>query len=298
MYLNIIVNPVAGRKKHNSHFEFLQEYIIKNNLHGRIYFSKDKGEPKLIASKIEEDNPEGGIIVVCGGDGTLNEVVNGMKDLSKWAFGIVPFGSGNDFAKKIGLPTKNFVKCFDRIVNSLPTEVDYILVNNEVKCLNIAGSGVDIDILERFERLEKLKGSFRYLVATVSSLANFKGVDFKVTLDDGEVFKQRSFISCLCNGSQFGGGIKMCLPAQVDDGYLDFVNCKMINKINLPSKMVRLKTGSIYKCNPKFYTHKLVKKAIFEREDGQEFTLQVDGMLLTDTKFEMKIVPKGFRVFI
>lgn len=296
MIYHIIVNPVAGRKKKQTKLSFFQEYILKNDLHGKIYFSKDFQDPKRIASRIEEENPEGGVIVVCGGDGTLNETLNGIKDLSKWSFGILPMGSGNDFATKLNLPKKNLKDCFDLILTSPPKKLDYIKVNNMV-CMNITGTGVDIDILERFEKYTKLRGSFRYLVATLVSLFKYKGGRFVAKIDDKIEIRDNPFIMAICNGSQFGGGIKICPTSIVDDGKMNFVYCKNIKKILIPPKLVKLLNGKIHKTKPSFYKNILCNKVTIEREDKQEFSVELDGAIVRDTSFTFELVPGGIKFF-
>lgn len=296
MIYHIIVNPIAGRKNSEGNLNELQKYILNNNIHCKIYFSRDFGHPKRLAHQIEKANPEGGVIVVCGGDGTISEVINGITDLSKWTFGIIPMGSGNDLASKLQLPKNNVRDAFDIILSNKVKVIDYMMVNN-TRCLNIAGTGVDVDILERFETYTKMHGSLRYYRATLVSLAKYKGVNYKITLDGGEPFVENTFIVCICNGSQFGGGIKICQHAVVDDAYLDYVNCRMINKINIPAKMIKLLNGKINKCNPNFYQTKKVKCATVEKEDGSEFALETDGSIMKANKFTFQIVPAGLKLF-
>lgn len=296
MIYHIIVNPIAGRKKKKTSLNFFQEYILKNDLHGKIYFSKDEGDPKKLASSIEKNNPNGGVIVVCGGDGTLNEVINGINDLSKWTFGILPLGSGNDYASKLNIPTKNLKDAFDVILNSIPKQLDYLMVN-DMRCLNIAGTGVDIDILLRFEKYKKLHGSFRYLVATLVSLFKYKGVNYKVILDDKKIIEGQPFITAVCNGSQFGGGIKICTPACIDDSKLDFIFIKNLNKFKIPFLLPRLLKGTIHKCNENIYQHYLCEKVVVETEDETDFCIEIDGFIVKGNKFTFNIVKKGIKFF-
>lgn len=294
MVYHIIINPVAGRKKKHADLNFLQTYILKNNLHAKIYFTKQAGDPKVIASKIEEANPEGGTIIVCGGDGTLNETINSVKDLSKWTFGILPFGSGNDFATKLNIDKKHMHLAFNTILKGHVKECDYIVINDEMRCLNISGTGVDIDILHRFERYTKLHGSFRYLMATLVSLFKYKPEKYKAIIDEKEVVEFSPFIMAICNGSQFGGGIKMCVEADVSDNKLEFIYCKMIKGLKLFHYIPKLVGGTIHKT--KIYKRISCENVELSRSDNQDFFIEVDGAVIKGNKFNFKIVKSGIKI--
>jgi len=100
---HIISNPISGRKKSNhKRMKAVFDFLNENKVEYVLYESQYYKHPTEIAKKITSENESGDIIVI-GGDGTFNEVLNGISDFSKWNIGLVPAGSGNDFAKNIGL---------------------------------------------------------------------------------------------------------------------------------------------------------------------------------------------------
>ena len=97
----IIANPTSGRKKSNAkELNQIYDYLNDNKIEYRLFESQYYHHPYEIAKQITSEHESGDLIVI-GGDGTFNEVLNGIKDLSKWNIGLIPTGSGNDFAKSI-----------------------------------------------------------------------------------------------------------------------------------------------------------------------------------------------------
>lgn len=227
-----------------------------------------------------------------GGDGTINEVINGLTNLSKWEIGIIPAGSGNDIAAKLNIPIKKPLKALNLILNGEAKKMDLIDVNG-MKCINIAGSGIDIDVLMRFEKYTKLKGKFRYFWALLMTILTFKWHEFEISVDDGEFFKMSGFITAACNGSSYGGGIRICPESIVDDGYMDYVFAKKIKKITIPYYLIQLMKGKINRYS--FYIHQLCKKIVYRSD--KEFYFNVDGKIIKSNYFECKILPKRIAIY-
>lgn len=288
----IIANPTAGRKKKNKPYEEVVKYLKDNNVPHELHETQAFEDPIKIAKELCEKHPEGGKIIVIGGDGTINEVVNGIIDLSKWEIGIIPAGSGNDIATKIGIILKKPIEALKTILFGKTKPIDIVDVNG-MKCVNIAGTGIDIDVLLRFERYKKLKGSFRYLCALLVTLLKFKWYTFKVSVDDKPFETKTGFIAAACNGSQYGGGIRICKDAIVDDGIMDYVFCKKVNRLSIIFYLIQLMRGKIQKY--KLYERQLCKKIVFESD--KEFYLNVDGKIIKNTRFECKILPKQLNIY-
>ena len=143
---HIISNPISGRKKSNhKRMQAIFDFLDENNVEYKLYESQYYKHPTEIAKEITNENESGDIIVI-GGDGTFNEVLNGISDFSKWNIGLVPAGSGNDFAKSIGLTT-DLIEDLKIILKKEVKPMDYIKVNDKL-CVNVLGTGIDVEVLK------------------------------------------------------------------------------------------------------------------------------------------------------
>ena len=290
---HIIVNHISGRKKKKDlKIAELFSYLDNNNIEYQKYVTQYYRHPLELAKEITTNNESGNIIVI-GGDGTLNEVLNGISDFSKWNVGIIPTGSGNDFASCLNLPTKNYLDCLKLILEGNPKKVDYIKVN-DLNCMNIMGSGIDVDVLVNFEKHTKLRGSFRYYYSLLEALMHIKWRDFDVSIDDGPFVHKTGFLVTVCNGSRFGGGISICPGADPADGKLEFVFVDKIKKIQVLPYLLKLNSGKILKT--KKAEHIYCEKALIKSDN--ELIIQIDGNIVHDKKeFECSIVKGGLNIY-
>lgn len=291
---HIITNPISGRKKNNyKSIKVIFDYLDEHKIEYKIYESKYYRHPVEIAKQITTDNDSGDIIVI-GGDGTFNEVLNGITDFSKWNIGLIPSGSGNDFASIVGLKAKDHLNNLKKILNGNVVPVDYIKVNNMV-CVNVLGAGIDVQVLENFEKHTKLKGSFRYFVSLLEALFHIKWHEFEVSIDDGPFERKKGLIVALCNGQNIGGGIQICPIANPNDAYLDFMFVSCFKKITLPKKLIQLMSGKIFKFQET--QHIKCKKAVFKEK--KNVTLQIDGNITREyNEYRCEIVEKGINMYL
>lgn len=290
---HIITNPISGRKKNNyKKLKGVFEYLDENKIEYKVYESQYYRHPLDLARQITTENESGDLIVI-GGDGTFNEVLNGVSDFSKWNIGLIPSGSGNDFASIIGLSKKTPVESLKRILKREVKPVDYIKVNNMV-CVNVLGTGIDVDVLNNFEKHKKLKGSFRYFYSLLESLFHLKWYEFDVSIDDGPFEHKKGLIVALCNGQNIGGGIPVCPMACPSDKKLNFIYVSEFKKITLLGKLLKLMSGNISKI--KETQHITCKKAVFR--DKEKLVLQIDGNITREfNEYRCEIVENGINMY-
>lgn len=288
----VIANPAAGRKKKNHSYQQIIQILDEKQVPYTLFETQKYEDPLRIAIELSKKQINGGNLIIIGGDGTINEVINGLDNLLKWNIGIIPTGSGNDIASKLNIPLKDPIQALEIILSHKPSLTDYIQVN-DMKCINIAGSGIDIDVILRFEKYKRLKGSFRYFWALIVTIFRFKWYEFEISVDDEPFLKHKGFITAACNGSQYGGGIRICPDSIMNDGYMDYVFAQKINRLTIPYYLIQLMRGKINKY--KFYHHQLCKKIVYHSQ--QDFYLNVDGKLIKNNHFECKIVPNGINFY-
>ena len=279
--IHIIVNPTAGKKKLSvKNLAAVKQTFTDNNLPFTVYETQKKGDGKEICRRLTEAGERD--IVVVGGDGTLHEVLNGMANPAECRLGLIPSGTGNDFALSANIPM-NAVEAAKLIVRGETKETDYIYLDGQ-RCMNVCGLGMDVDVLERCNR-GKMRGKLKYLKSLLSSLFSFKGYGVEVVAD-GYQKQHSALIAAACNGQAFGGGIRICPTAEIGDKKLNVVLVECIGgKIKIIKAFLELMKGNILSYPAT--THFLADKVAFIPE--KPVTVQLDGELYTNVKFEAEI---------
>ena len=243
------------------------------------------------AIKIARDLCENGAttIVAIGGDGTVNEVLNGI-DVEKVNFGIIPHGSGNDFVDTVNIP-KKVEEALTLILNNEAKPTDF-LVCDGVRGLNIIGTGIDVEILQRCEQYKIFKGKLKYLISLIISLIKFRFYDFK--LKEGDQYNDKSaMIICCCNGKNFGGGIPICPIAKAEDSQMEFLLVNKMSKAKMAGYFIKLMQGKLLQqpfCDHTTQDH---VEAVF----SHPVTIEIDGELYNDIKFDVHIEKGKLKLF-
>ena len=284
---HIISNPIAGKHRSEKNLKITQSLFESRGVAYETHLSeREKDATRIVRELTEAGETE---IVALGGDGTLHEVLNGIADPTACNLGLIPSGTGNDFAEKIGL-SLNAEEAVKIILDGEAKQTDYLEVGG-VRCMNVAGLGMDVDVLERCKR-GKMKGKIKYLLSLVQSLFAFKG--YRVEIEAaGEKETRDVLIAAACNGSQFGGGIQICPTADVADGMLDAIVIDCIGgKWNIIKAFITLMKGKVLE-------YPLVKHIVCDKLHflpETPCTVQLDGELYKDLDFEVKL-RRGLRFY-
>jgi YegS/Rv2252/BmrU family lipid kinase len=177
------------------------------------------------------------MVIAMGGDGTVHEVINGLMKVSEEKrpiLGVVPAGSGNDFAHAIGVPTKSdhaLVHALDKE----PSPVDLGLMTDEHGKTeyfdNTTGIGFDSVVTIRSHKLPVVRGFLMYLTAVIQTiLLNHNSIRMQIETES-QTWEQSNLLLTMCNGPREGGGFMMAPEAKIDDGILHYA---MIKKVSRP----------------------------------------------------------------
>jgi YegS/Rv2252/BmrU family lipid kinase len=177
------------------------------------------------------------LIVAMGGDGTVHEVINGIMQVppeKRPVLGVVPIGSGNDFAHAIGVPLDP-AEALRFALYGQPKAVDLGLIRDghgRVEYFdNTLGIGFDAVVTIRSHRLPLLRGFFMYLTAVIQTiLLNFDPMKLQIELDDRE-WQQQVLMLTICNGPREGGGFHVAPEARLDDGLLHFAAIQKVSRL-------------------------------------------------------------------
>lgn len=221
-------------------------------------------------------------ILVAGGDGTVDNIVNAMKKMNiDLPIGIIPVGTANDFAKFIGMPS-NISEACTKILESEPTDVDLGKVNDKY-FINVLSTGLFTDVSQKTDvNLKNTIGKLAYYLKGLEQLPNFRKLKVKITTKD-VVYDDYMYLMLVFNG-QTAGNLKLATRADVSDGALDVVIFKAVSIKELihlfikvlkaehldDEKVVYIKTDELLiECNEDIVTD-------IDGEKGPEFPLQVN----------------------
>ena len=287
-----IINPVAGRGHASSYIPAIHNHFKGNTEEYHIEITQNPGHAKDIAAWYAEKGDYN--IYSAGGDGTLNEVLNGMAG-SGCSLGVLPAGSGNDFIKSI-YKSRDYGDILEKTVNGEVTPIDCGIINDRY-FINIMSVGFDAEVGYYSGIVNKklhLIGMLSYLLGIVAALIKGK-IKFpvKLTFDDSETVETTITLTACTNGKYYGGGFIPVPTTEFNDGILDvcFVEAKSLPEIlYLIPKYMKGKHTKMKGVN-----FRRIEKMTIESED--ELKINVEGELFFAKKVDIKI-KKGFINFI
>ena len=286
---HIIVNQkYLENKKSLKKFNAATEVFDKAGIEYVIHKTERKGQASEITKEVTSE--VGNTVIAVGGDGTLHDILNGFNDFENNSMGIIPLGTGNDFAESAGIPL-NAKKAAELIVSSTPSPVDFIELSNGLRSLNAVGMGIDVDVLKR-AYVGKSNKKSKYLKSLIVCLLKFKSYRYAVKYD-GKEEEHYGLIGAIGNGKQFGGGIKMFPEAKIDDGYLDLFVVDYISKGKIIGAFIKLMRGKINKI--KNATAVKTKSVQFIPYDS--YTIQADGELYDNVALEAHICESKLNLY-
>lgn len=242
---HIIINPASrsgrGLKIWKSEVE---PALHQENISYRSYFSREAGDVARIAADILNDNKERPIrIIILGGDGTVNEALQGMTNTSDIILGYIPTGSSNDLARALGIPTEpaQALELIFHTGRTYPMDLGTITYDDGTRRRFAVSCGIGFDAAVCEEALHSnIKkffnkiglGKLTYLGIALKQLFTAKPVACTLTLDDGEpiVIRRLLFITCMQHRFE-GGGFMFCPAADAADGLLDLCSVANVPKL-------------------------------------------------------------------
>ena len=238
MSIKLIINPAAGRGKA---FKLSEKVIHEFEKRGTDFEYEYTTNPRHAVDISREASTKFQKVIAFGGDGTVNEVGEGLVG-SNAIFGVIPLGSGNDFANEIGMPA-NISDAVDIILSDDFHTIDIIKVNDRVS-LNTAGVGFNGTVSEVVKSIRYLKGKSAYIWAVVKTAAMYKSIPLKISLN-GRVIEEKIFMVSICNSKSEGGGFIVAPDAKNNDGLFDVTIIRHIGYMKLLLNLNKVLTGNI-----------------------------------------------------
>ena len=227
-----ILNPNTRQKEQ---YRLMKE--IKKHFQGQtIILEKTKTgqHARMIAKKyaLMDDDVH---IFVCGGDGTIHDVINGIVGHDNITLTPIPIGRGNDFVKSFqGLEREGFLN-FDHYKNPSILECDLLKVDGQY-AMNTVSFGFDVQIAQYvndFRKVLKGTGTIPYYLGMLASLIKMKPETYSLHLDQKKLPEKEYMFVVFCNGKYYGGGYQPCPQAQLNDGWMDICLIKPIPRYKI-----------------------------------------------------------------
>lgn len=300
-YAKVIVNPVAGAGRTGRLWPQIMGLFKK---HG-ILFEHDVTEAPGHAIELARDaaGKGYGMVVSVGGDGTINEIVNGLYaagNISEALLGIISTGTGGDYIRTIGIPRRyeDACRCF---LQPKKRTVDLGIVEYasngrraERLFVNFAGLGFDAEIVRRTTQQFKALGSLpSYLLGTLTTLVSYVNRDISIIVD-GHAEDRRVCTVIMNNGKYGGGGMFTAPHADLADGLLDVLIVGDLSKPDLLRSLPRIYKGT-HLTHPKVAMKKAKE---IEVRSAQKMHLQADGELLGEVPARFRVLPSVLNVIV
>lgn len=291
----IIWNPASGRGRGARVFPRLRDAFARHGITDCVATTGAGDESRLVHEALHDGVQT---IVVAGGDGTWGKCATALGRAGSPArIAFVAAGTGNDFAKNLRAPARDFA-AMARLVAAGGEErrVDLGRVNDQWFA-NVAGFGFDAAVLQASHRVPLLRGPAVYVAAALGELLAYAGLDARVKaegLHESAAAWGRRLMLVVANGREFGGTFRIAPPARVDDGRLDAVLFNEFGRMDRIPLLLRALRGS-HLSHPQVH-HAAVQRLILECRERPWFELDGELHRATEARLEISVVPGALRV--
>lgn len=239
-YVQLIYNPMSGARIFPTKLDYFIEVFQKYGYEVRIHRTRTGSDFSTFLINKNLENCQA--IIVAGGDGSVNQVVNAMiHNGVELPLGVVPAGTANDFAGHLGI-SANMSEAFEQLAQMKIREIDLGRANNAY-FVNVCCGGLFTNISQNIDiEMKNTLGKLAYYIMGVQQLPKFQRIRFRI--DDGtQIIDDYFFLFLLLNGSSAGGFNKLAKNAALDDGYMDFIGIKECPLNYLPTLFRKIVLG-------------------------------------------------------
>jgi YegS/Rv2252/BmrU family lipid kinase len=294
--LLFLVNPISGTRTKEKLIAFITEKVTSAGFLFTIDYTNATGNYTLLKEKIIADRFTD--IVIVGGDGSVNQVVQAFAALPV-RFGILPVGSGNGLARAAGIPTK-IKRALQVIIEGNTMPVDGFTINDAFSCM-LSGLGFDAQVAHNFARKAK-RGLFNYTKESLLHFFKAQPYGFEIKLPEFSFFTD-AFLISIANSNQFGNNVTIAPQAKLNDGLLDVIVVQKMHKVKLPYAILKQLSG-----NNKM--QQLVedmehKNIVYFQTPSLEISnlklapLHIDGEAVASAQhLSIKVLPNYFTLFV
>ncbi|WP_393085383.1 diacylglycerol kinase [Streptomyces sp. LN704] len=291
--ITLFVNPTAGRGRGARAAQPAASALRAAGFSVRTVLGENASDALSRARDAVEQGT--GALIAVGGDGMANLALQAVAG-TRTPLGLVAAGTGNDFARALGLPLGDPAAAGRQIAESLKgarlRDVDLGRVNG-TWFGTVLASGFDSRVNDRGNRMRRPSGRVKYDLAMLAELAAFRPVRYRMTLDDGETREIEATLIAVGNGSSYGGGMKICAGADLGDGLFDITVVGPCTRRTLLRVFPKVYRGT-HLSHPVVSVHRAARVELVA--DG--LTGYADGEPLGPLPLTARCVPGAVRVAI
>ena len=300
-YARVIVNPAAGANSTQRKWPRISRLLRHVGLAFDFEYTEGIGHAIELARAATSDGYQ--YLVAVGGDGTVNEVANGIlhsTDSGNVILGIVSTGTGSDFVRSVGIP-RDYTSACSCLTSQRRLVIDVGIVEFKSKgqtlqrfFVNAAGVGFDATVVEATEKLPKyFGGTIPYLVGLIMTLFSYKNKSVVLNVDN-EAESGRVLNVAVANGGYLGGGMHIAPEAELDDSLLDVVIVGDIGKFELLKALPMVYKGTHIN-HPKVRMKKARRITV---ESPERMLVYADGELLGEGPASFWLMPSALSVVV
>lgn len=285
--VRLIYNPFSGENIILTELDIIMKMNQKKG-YQVIPYRVEAG--KSVKEALDHIDEEYKYILIAGGDGTIDSVVNAMMEKNiDLPIAILPVGTANDFAKFLNIPRK-FDEALERILSSEPVPIDLGRINNKY-FMNVASTGLFTEVSQKTDiNLKNTIGKLAYYLKGIEELPNFRKLKIKITSDevnyDGEMYLMLVF-----NG-QTAGNLRLANRADIKDGYLDVIIIKAVPIFELLPLFFKMLRKEHLDSNKVIYFK--TKKLLIE--SPEDIATDIDGERGPDFPLNIECIEGGIKM--
>ncbi|QQR91650.1 MAG: diacylglycerol kinase family lipid kinase [Myxococcales bacterium] len=302
----LLVNPTSGGGQARAKLPAIEATFNECKVNYRLRFTETDLHAAAIVRQALSSRPKVGIAVV-GGDGTLNEAVNGffaddgsLLGRESW-LGLLPSGSGSDFARSMHLPKQGGEAVRYMLASATRSldvgHVKYTTEHGQMAeryFLNIASFGLSGATDRIVNRSSKLLGRFAHLNGALRALHQYKPQDIELIPDGRGSIKRKSWCTVIANGQFFGGGMHIAKNANLQDGYFELIDIgtmSFLKKLSFGTSLY----GNTSKLPNEVIAHRIQHLKALPSDPSSQIPIDLDGESPGFLPAEFKVLPQALR---
>ena len=229
----VVCNASAGKGKGSILAGEFIKLLSNSGLENKLIDCDTFAETKMLLEKEIQTNRYNYLIAV-GGDGLVNLCLQLVAE-KPICLGVIPAGTGNDFARATGFNGKSVDEIFSIFSRSKPVKIDLgkaVSADESKWFVQVLSTGFDAIVNSLANKMTWPRGKSKYTIATILILSRFKSIPYMVEID-GRIFEQNAMLLAVANGESYGGGMRICPGASNSDGIFDVLIVRPVTKIVL-----------------------------------------------------------------
>ncbi|NLY87921.1 MAG: hypothetical protein GX083_05195 [Clostridiales bacterium] len=307
-----IINPASGGGRHEKRLVPDIEQLAADNpdIECKIYYTSGGRDATVLADYTARETDDEVFIFACGGDGTVQEVANGIVGHDNAILGVIPVGRGNDLVRQLGGGKKegeNFRNLYAQLngkVNSMDLiKMSWTEGDKEKSCYVVNGINIGFDgntalATNELARNPYVTGHGAYLIAAAKTFIGKEGENLRITADGKEFYNGKLLLATIGNGGFCGGGVYSCPRADLYDGLLELMAIKDVTRRKFVSLFFKYKNGKILDIDNRdeILEYEQAKNIVIEPLAASTMKFVADGEGFETGVLKIEVAPRAIRV--